>query len=52
MDDSDNEDPYAEDSDSEPNQLNISDLAARTACFSDEDREQWVAEMKKLGVDF
>ena len=52
MDDSDDEDPYTEDSDSEPNQLNISDLAACKAHFFNEDREQWVAEMKKLGMDF
>ena len=52
MNNSDNEVPYAEDSNSEPNQLNISDLVAHMAHFSDEDQEQWVAEMKKLGVDF
>lgn len=56
-DDSDNEDTYTdEDSisepDSEPNELNISDLAARTARFSDDQRDEWVTEMKKLGVDF
>jgi len=35
-----------------PQQYSIPDLAARTAKFSVEDREKWVDEMKKLGVDF
>ena len=34
------------------NNISIPDLAARTAKFSVEDREKWVDEMKKLGVDF
>ena len=54
--DSDDEEEFenllAEDSISEHNELNISDLAARTARFDDTEREQWVSEMKKLGVDF
>ena len=54
--DSDDEEEFenllAEDSILEHNELNISDLAARTAWFDDTEREQWVSEMKKLGVDF
>jgi hypothetical protein len=54
LDTSDEEDLdlLAEDSDSGSDELNISDLAARTARFSDEQRDTWVTEMKKLGVDF
>ena len=33
-------------------ELNISDIVARTACFSDTQREEWVKEMKNLRVDF
>jgi hypothetical protein len=53
--DSDNEDMFmTEDSNSGPDneKLNISDLAACTARFNDNERDEWVKEMKKLGVDF
>ena len=33
-------------------ELNISDIAARTSRFTDDQREEWVKEMKNLGVDF
>jgi predicted nucleic acid-binding Zn-ribbon protein len=33
-------------------ELNISDIAARTSCFTDDQCEEWVKEMKNLGVDF
>jgi hypothetical protein len=54
LDASDEEDLdlLAEDFDAETQELNISDLAARTARFSDNQRNEWVTEMKKLGVDF
>jgi hypothetical protein len=52
MESDNDEDPAAEDSDSEPEELNISDLVARTARFSDEDHEKRVTEMKKPGADF
>lgn len=54
-DSSDDESDYESDTSiSEPNnqELNISDLAARTARFNDTERDEWVKEMKKLGVDF
>jgi hypothetical protein len=35
-----------------PPDLDIQDLAVRTAAFSDEQKEQWVEAMKDLGVDF
>jgi hypothetical protein len=54
LDESDEEDLnlLAEDFDAETEELNISDLAARTARFSDKERNEWVSEMKKNGVDF
>ena len=33
-------------------ELNISDIAACTSRFTDDQREEWVKEMKNLGVDF
>jgi hypothetical protein len=51
-DEDDNEDPMPDHSNSGPNELSISDLAARTVRFSDEQREEWVQEMKKRGADF
>jgi len=31
---------------------NVPSLAARTACLSEEQREQWVKEMKDMGINF
>ena len=33
-------------------ELKISDIVARTSRFTDDQREEWVKEMKNLGVDF
>ena len=33
-------------------ELKISDIAAHTSRFTDDQREEWVKEMKNLGVDF
>ena len=33
-------------------ELNISDIVACTACFSDAQHEEWVKEIKNLRVDF
>ena len=53
IDDEEEEDQY--DDQAEENayaDLDISDLAIRTASFSDEQKEEWVKAMKDLGVDF
>ena len=52
--DSDNEDkdPMSVNSNSGPNELSISDLAAHAVCFSNEQCEEWVQEMKKCRADF
>jgi hypothetical protein len=52
--DSDDEDFFEEvESDDESNdQPNIAQIAAQTASFSDEEREQWAKEMQKNGVNF
>ena len=53
--DSDDEDIFTAEtsiSGSDDSELNISDLAAHTARFNDSERDEWVKEMKKLGVDF
>jgi hypothetical protein len=52
--DSDDEDFFEEvESDDESNdQPNIAQIAAQTASFSDEEREQWAKEMRKNSVNF
>jgi hypothetical protein len=50
--DDEDEEPMSIDSNSGPNELSISDLAARAVRFSDEQCEEWVQEMKKRGADF
>ena len=50
--DDEDEDPMSIDSNSGPNELSISDLAARVVRFSDEQHEEWVQEMRKHRVDF
>jgi hypothetical protein len=47
---SDNDDEQRDDE--SPLDLDVHDLAARAATFSDEQREEWVEAMKDLGVDF
>jgi hypothetical protein len=45
----DNDEPQDENA---PPNLDVHDLAARAASFSNEQREEWIEAMKDLGVDF
>ena len=51
-DETDNESLYNGDPPTPDDPIDIPDLAARTAKFTDEQKSAWVQEMKNLGVDF